>query len=74
LSDRKNTKESRSFDFHMEVNKETNPFLILNDRKAIVKLNKRIVSGELGMKDEAQYFHVTLMISDDHFMTGTPSF
>jgi hypothetical protein len=26
------------------------------------------------MKDEAQFSHVTLMISDDHLMTGTPSF
>lgn len=50
----------------MDVKQETIPFLILNDRKAIVDFDIGRVSGELGMKDEAQYSHVTLMISDDH--------
>jgi hypothetical protein len=38
----------------MDVKQEAIFFLILNDRKAIVKGDIGIVSGELGMKDEAQ--------------------
>jgi hypothetical protein len=58
----------------MDVKEETKFFLLLMTGKKLLNFDKEFVSGELGMKDEAQYFHVTLMISDDHFMTGTPSF
>ena len=42
--------------------------------KALLIFYKEFVSGELGMEDEAQYSHVTLMINDDHYLTGTPPF
>ena len=49
-------------------------FYSIQTGKVVILYEKRIVSGELGMKDEAQYSHDSLMIKYVHLMTGTPSF
>lgn len=58
----------------MDVKDETPLLLLFMTGEVVAKFSKGFVSGELGMEDEAQYSHVELMISYDHFLTGTPPF